>query len=398
MKTRKRAASTCSAFLDFTVELCVLEWHQRAQNRDDNAFIKRFVAREIMTEKRMACRNGLAVTTIFCSCLLLGCSSSQRTSVNHVSKSSSPPPKSALSSVDVNHPVAILRQEGRRTGSGIFSPDGKFFAAQCITARSGQPWSSSLVVWNCTTWKPERELKSVFLPINFSDDGQRLVTFNKNQDIQVWDTKSWTVILSRPAGGDAKISPQGTKLAIISESILHLWDVEPGKLLHTYNYAETIVGFSPDGKNLAITSPSYSRVIELSTGSEIHWFGPNEYILGYSTDGRMLATQNCVKGCTISLWDTKEWKVRRQLTGLRRDVRSISFSRDSKLMAVFEYEGGVHLWNLVTGKKLQHIDSKVRIGFVALSPDGQYLAAPFSDSQDKAVVKVLRISSGQKKS
>ena len=368
-----------------------------------------------MTEKRMARRNRLAATTIFCSCLLLGCSSSQRVSVNRASKSSSPPQKSALPNVDVNHPVAILHQEGRRFGSGIFSPNGKFFVVNYVTPFKNNRRSTGAVVWNCATWKPERELKDVFFPINFSADSDRFLAIDEGGTAHVWDTKNWTIVLSRLAFSSDKsaaISPQGTKLAIISDrsqsdstSILRLLDVDSGKLLHSYGYAVRILGFSPDGKNLAIESgwPSDPRVIELSTGKEMWSFNAG-LILGYSPDGQVLVTeagqitQSRPNNFTLSLWDTKDWKLRRQLSVLKRDVRSISFSRDSKLMAVFEYEGEIHLWNLVTGKKLQHIDSKVRIGFVALSPDGQYLAAPFSDSQDKAVVKVLRISSGQKKS
>lgn len=369
----------------------------------------------------IAHRYWIVVATGFCFCLLFGCNSSQLVSVNRASKSSSPPQKSALSHVDVNHPIAIL-QEGRHLGSGIFSPDGKLFVARSVTGFKSNSRSTGAVVWNSATWKPERKLKDASFPISFSDDGDRFLAINDTRTAHVWDTKSWTVILSRPAhGGEypAALSPQGTELAVFSQrspsdrtSALRLWDVESGKLLHTYRYAPSdraglILGFSPDGRNLAIDPgrPEYGRsndakIMELSTGKQIHAFADGKYILGYSPDGQVLVTQDLTENYGIDVWDTQTWKIRRRLSGPNRyiDIRSVSFSRDPKLMAVFEFGGGIHLWNLTTGQKLQHIDSEVGIGFVALSPDGQYLAASFTDPSDKEVIKVLRISSGQEKS
>lgn len=99
--------------------------------------------------------------------------------------------------------------------------------------------------------------------------------------------------------------------------------------------------------------------------------------VAFSFDGKMLATGG--GDFQIKLWDIASGQEVRTLIGQLKEVAAIAFSPDGKLLAsVGEKEERIRVWNLATGVELKSFSgpTEARILF---SPDNQFLAVASSD-------------------
>ncbi len=189
-----------------------------------------------------------------------------------------------------------------------------------------------------------------------------------------------------------------------SEGTIELWNLATSERTATWQHDTneiTVVSFSPDGDLLA-TGDSQGQVHlwRTQTHEELASFNLNEDTgivgapsrsaklsedpeavravsrLEFSPDGQVL-----VAGCwpadrfgDVVRWDLKSKKRLNSLLSLGRDVTTIDFSPDGRLLASAG-NSGVFIWDLPSGQRHDPLRSHVTtIVDLAFSPDGRTLA------------------------
>ncbi|MBI1913169.1 MAG: hypothetical protein HYS12_00165 [Planctomycetes bacterium] len=174
---------------------------------------------------------------------------------------------------------------------------------------------------------------------------------------------------------DLAYSPDGAKVAVAGEGV-QVWDLRLRKKLHDFQYPETVVGRG-------------ERVV-------------------FSPDGKLLAAgfshgQPFGKpvideppSAVVRVWDLNSGKELLALTG-PRNANAIAISPDGELLAAGGEERGgnrgvVHLWNLRTGHLIRSWKADPYLLFcLAFSPGGKLLAS----GGDDPAVKLWDVATGQ---
>ncbi len=268
----------------------------------------------------------------------------------------------------------LQKQLGGETRGALrsvhFSPDGKRLA----TASA----NGDVYLWDVETGEelpplrpkvdPKDEPKVRFQCVKFSPDGKYLVAGSEDGKIHRWNEEGDELGALKGHKGvvwSLDFSPNGKYLASgSSDKKIKLWDLETGdgtepKTLRGHKSWVWTVHFSPDGRFLASGSEDCTaRLWELKKGIkdivEVTKFphaGP-VHCVRFSRQGDFLATASA--DSKVHLWQWKDKLVFRGQEGLCFDV---SFSPDSKSIAIVGSDGDVCLWDCCN-KKQDSPDSK----------------------------------------
>ncbi len=188
-------------------------------------------------------------------------------------------------------------------------------------------------------------------------------------------------------------SRDGKLMAAGAGAKVYLWNVADGKerlrmqLPDEQIYHRLI--FSDDGKTLIWNGREdpQVRLFDTTTGKQIREFEqPNGMTGGeayssrfqcYSPDGKLMAFNGPTYFEGLDLLDIASGKLTRITEA--KGVRGCAFAPDGKLVATVGGEGGVHLWDVKSGRLFRELQAEgtQRGGayrFVAWSPDSKYLA------------------------
>ncbi|MFC1713748.1 sigma-70 family RNA polymerase sigma factor [Candidatus Poribacteria bacterium] len=223
--------------------------------------------------------------------------------------------------------------------------------------------------------------------------------------------------------GDMTYSPDGKLIAISGGVGIWLYDAadmtEVG-LLQRHNSPVGSIDFSPDGKLLASTGweDRTIRIWDVEAQEQIGVIGGQKDFMGsvlFSPDGKLLALiggydrQNTYEPA-VRLWDVETRKNVAVMEGHEKgkQVYSLSFSPDGKLLATASMDRTARVWNLE-----EHTEAAViagDFGDVLFSPAGKLLVLggidgvirlwDVAEREDEAVLKghdamVLGLSSSQ---
>src|SRR5262249_46984761 len=143
----------------------------------------------------------------------------------------------------------------------------------------------------------------------------------------------------------------------------------------------TALAFLPDGQSLAVGT---NAVLNKSSRGELilydlagkkvkQRFGELVDVksLTISRDGRLLAAGDGVGG--LRLWDLKAGTARR-LAGHDHSVHGLAFSPDGRTLASGSWDQTVKLWRVSEGDELFTLHARDQVTALAFSADGQTLA------------------------
>jgi tetratricopeptide (TPR) repeat protein len=212
-------------------------------------------------------------------------------------------------------------------------------------------------------------------------------------------TREKLLTISSDSINDACFSPDGTRLAGVTEHGIFLWDSANGKVLQQFGGkgkegGETIC-FSPDGEVL-ITSANPRRYGSLSpvsfwdtrTGKLIRQRSLDHVGLGplcLSPDGKHLAGDGNIEGehfrTNVRIWSADTGELEHTLDGHETHsnvtVLTVRYGPDGKWLASCDQDGEIRMWDAGTGKPrplpASLPSARGGRGF-AISPSGRWLA------------------------
>ena len=193
------------------------------------------------------------------------------------------------------------------------------------------------------------------------------------------------------------------------DGIVRIWDPASGQERNSIGEAKLRV------ENMAVAAGGRSLLMSNSDGSFCLWdiaarrelkrWRPasahtSDNVMSLSQDGKLLATAG-LNDRTVALWDLETPGLRGRLDGAERDIWDVAFSPDRRLIAWAAMDGipgdfattgargaaedrergSVRIQEWESGKEISRIPvTGYHPRSVAFSPDGQTLAASFSDS------------------
>ena len=300
-----------------------------------------------------------------------------------------------------------LHGHSSRLGAIAFSPDGN------ILASGGE--DRAIKLWDVNSsecLKTWQGYASWIQSVAFSPDGSMLASGSENCKIELWHLDTTQDDRSNSRSQNHKdvllghtgwvcavdFSPDGNLLVSASSDYsIKLWDVKTKQCIKTLQghtrWIRT-VAFSPDGQQLVSGSGDYTiKLWDVATGNCLKtWQGHTGWIWSvvFSPDGTTIASGSEDK--TIRLWDLQTGKLKIILDKHKSWVQSVIFSPDGQTLASSSCDGTINLWSVATGKCLKTFRGHSSwVQSVAFSPDGKNLASGSCDW----TVKIWEIDTGQ---
>lgn len=224
----------------------------------------------------------------------------------------------------------------------------------------------------------------------FSSDSTRIVTASAEGPVGIWDAQNGKNIQIIPAHEmrviSAVFSPDNSLIVTASrDTTAVLWNVNSDTKMSTFEghtgpvrYAD----FSPDGSRIVTASnDGTARVWELSGTETLKLEGHTDEVTyaAFSPDGTRIVTAGTDR--TARLWDAETGDTLAFLVPHNGDVTSADFSPDGSFIITTSADHLVRLWNASEGTLFAvfpgHTD-EIRWG--SISPDGRWIATASNDS------------------
>jgi hypothetical protein len=213
--------------------------------------------------------------------------------------------------------------------------------------------------------QPVRELaahQDLVHAVAFSPDGRTLATCGYDRLIHLWDVESGKLLRSLKEHSDAvygvAFSPDGTLLASgAADRAVKVFRVADGKLLYTLGEATDwvyAVAWSPDGRHLAAGGVDRSIRVWLANADGaklVHSVFAHEAAvtrLVYAADGKRLYSLG--EDRTVKAWDPSTMTERRVFDRQPEAVLALAVRPDGKQLALGRYDGALLLVDADTGK------------------------------------------------
>lgn len=207
---------------------------------------------------------------------------------------------------------------------------------------------------------------AVYKPENtFSQNGELLVSKNKDNNIEVWriptQEKLYTLPRQHPNEDYAYIftfSPNSETLVVCERLEIHLCKAHTGKPIATFNVRKKKPNVLDKKKSLFGSKPKEQKIKTIALAQN-----GNKYLA---------ASQDKY----IYLWDVQKQKLILTIKGHSDEVNQLVFTNDGTVLASGDVGGKIHLWEIPSGRSLTTFKPYTSpITELVFSPDGKTLAS-----------------------
>ncbi|HKO99575.1 MAG TPA: caspase family protein [Pyrinomonadaceae bacterium] len=303
--------------------------------------------------------------------------------------------------------LLVQNTHSNDVSSIAFSPDGRLLATGS--------WDTTIMVREAQSGRLIRVLgkhPGGVTSIAFSPSGEMLASGGWDNNVKLWNVRNGNMLRNIPGVGFVAFSPREELIACaavngrkidVGDYAIKLIDAKTGRLIRVLKGHKDQISslvFSPDARTLISGSGPLNNSDETydKNDTSIRLWNtragallsvvelPNPVrTLVFSPDGKMFASTNDdLRGPwvrheagppTISLWDTQNAKLIRELKGIRG---RFVFSPDGRHLA--SGGSGIRLWNAQNGNLISTLlelneSENAYDNSVLISPDGKTLAA-----------------------
>jgi WD40 repeat protein len=192
-------------------------------------------------------------------------------------------------------------------------------------------------------------------------------------------------------------SPDGSRLAMITQTQAKLWSVSRGTARTLEGSASPAgpnaspplysVAFTRDGRSVVVAGLNGVRVYDARTGALARVLPRTGQAHGVavSPDGRQLvvAAMSYARGGegVVSLWSARTWRRTATLAQFPgRQITAVAFSADGQNVAIGAADGSAGVWSVRTHDQLvAYLGSTSPIAAIAFAPDRQSVATAAAD-------------------
>jgi WD40 repeat protein len=303
--------------------------------------------------------------------------------------------------------INTILSEGWPAQTYAFSPDGRFLAFR----RDTPGRDDTIEVWDANTGNKLKELKghtTWISSLTFSFDGKSLasITDNWGGEVIMWDIESGAGNVLANLKGSTY--PCSSAVAFSSDGKFHAWAFETAvrlmdiakqrsKTLDVPVRKVLFLSFSGSGKLLAA---SHTELVVWDISTIFGWGAPVDKKLetmqellapvrsiSFSKDGRLLASGSLFTG-EVDLWDIKNGGHKRALQGHSPCLSTnVVFSSSGKsLFSGHDHCGNPLVeWDVESGTKLKEFSLGGNHISIVISPDNKFLAVGHYFDPSKAI-------------
>jgi WD40 repeat protein len=277
-----------------------------------------------------------------------------------------------------------------------FSPDGKHLAAA----------QSKAVLVLSVDGDTKKQLDGSRWAV-FHPDGSRLAVVH-DSSVPIYDWASGRRLHTLTANAKAiwacEFSPNGERLATTGlDSTVRIWDVSSGKPVgepRRFTQQVNSLHYLGDSRLLLVSQHNESLIVDSESGAElVHIPGGSHGAdrMAISPDDRLVAS--ATPDGTIKVWNLKTHEVEATLRGHPPFLEGLSFTRDSTRLISVGSDSNIRIWGLTSPRESRVLGRARAFGGMTLSSKGRRLAiaqnraGPHSKEKDR--VQILDAESGQ---
>ncbi|KAG0371968.1 hypothetical protein BGX24_000918, partial [Mortierella sp. AD032] len=228
---------------------------------------------------------------------------------------------------------------------------------------------------------PYLEIGEVVIKCIFSSDGDLLVLSTQSENIIVYETATWTKIISHNGGYAVAISPVTRELAKQQDQNIEVGNVLTGEIrlvLSGHSDNITHISYSPDGEMIATSSYDDTiRIWSTSSGDTLRVLrGHTDSVSGVAFSPTGLQLVSCSNDKTVRTWNAQSGEICLVLEGHEHPILSMAYSPDGHQIASADDYEGLRLWDAHTGVFIRSLVGHISAIYgVAYSPNGHQLTS-----------------------